>query len=70
MTQAAFGGAFFIPIFLDEVGCNGTESSLTQCSNNGVGVHDCTHNEDTGVNCSGRGQMHGKEYTCMYILIP
>ena len=44
------------PIWLD-VTCNGSETSLTQCSNLGLGVHNCTHENDfaniLAVNCSG-----------------
>lgn len=53
LTLATFGVGFG-PIFLDDVGCNGSESRLTQCSNLGVGVHNCAHTEDAGVNCSGK----------------
>nr|XP_054754535.1 neurotrypsin-like [Lytechinus pictus] len=38
-------------IYLDEVGCLGYESFLTQCTNDGWGVHDCGHSEDAGVYC-------------------
>ena len=39
------------PIYLNEVGCYGNESSLLQCHHNGVGVHNCGHYEDASVSC-------------------
>ena len=41
------------PIHLDEVQCTGIEDYLINCSSNGFSEHDCTHQEDAGVNCEG-----------------
>lgn len=39
-------------IWLDNVQCTGAENSLTECSMNGIGDHNCSHSEDVGVNCT------------------
>ena len=49
----AFFGEGVTHIFFDNVQCNGTESTLLECSHQGLGVHDCQHSEDTGVVCPG-----------------
>ncbi|XP_041369837.1 deleted in malignant brain tumors 1 protein-like [Gigantopelta aegis] len=40
------------PIWLDDVGCYGNESSITQCSHKAWGVNNCGHNEDAAIQCT------------------
>uniref|UniRef100_A0A674DGE3 SRCR domain-containing protein n=1 Tax=Salmo trutta TaxID=8032 RepID=A0A674DGE3_SALTR len=42
------------PTWLDDVGCNGSESSLTECSHGGLKHHDCLQSQDARVVCSGK----------------
>ncbi|XP_073670078.1 scavenger receptor cysteine-rich domain-containing protein DMBT1-like isoform X2 [Paramisgurnus dabryanus] len=53
---SANSGAFFAqgsnPIWLDDVECSGSESSIKQCKHNGLGSHNCGHSNDAGVMCS------------------
>ena len=42
------------PIWLDNITCTGSESTLISCGHLGVGVtRYCNHHEDAGVRCSG-----------------
>ena len=47
----AYFGSGYGPIWLDDVNCNGSESSLVNCTNYGIGIHNCGHYEDAGVRC-------------------
>ena len=49
--KSAHYGAGSGLILLDNLTCNGTESSLLKCSHNGLGVQDCTHSQDVSVAC-------------------
>ena len=50
--SSAYFGAGSGQIWLDDVGCHGTESGLLECANSGIGVHNCGHYEDAGVECT------------------
>ncbi|KAM3623818.1 uncharacterized protein V6R79_015879 [Siganus canaliculatus] len=52
--SALYGAAFGQgsgPIWLDDLLCNGNESSLSHCNHSGIGIHDCSHSEDASVIC-------------------
>ena len=38
-------------IWLDNLDCVGTESSITECAHLGYGVNSCSHSEDVGIRC-------------------
>ena len=55
LTSNAYHGAHFGqgtgPIWLDGVQCTGSETHLVNCTNRGIGRHNCGHHEDAGVQC-------------------
>ena len=38
-------------ILMDDVECKDHHNYLAECDHNGWGTHDCTHEEDVGINC-------------------
>ena len=69
-TSAAHFGSGRGGIFLDYVGCRGTESTLLSCSHSGVGVHNCRHTSDAGVRCLGKVFSSFVLKTLMLALFP
>ncbi|KAI3353774.1 hypothetical protein L3Q82_005001 [Scortum barcoo] len=52
MKRAALGEADeSVKILLDDVECEGGESTLLECKRSRVGKHNCSHGEDVGVIC-------------------
>ena len=56
-------------ILLDNVNCNGGESSLFDCRHGSFSVHDCGHHEDAGVVCYGESSKGTYAYTTPVINI-
>lgn len=50
------------PIHLDNLRCTGNETSLGQCRHNGVGDHNCEHDEDAAVSCIGGTLAYNSVY--------
>jgi hypothetical protein len=41
-------------IYMDYLGCSGSETELMSCTYRGWGIHSCSHAEDVVVGCTGR----------------
>ncbi|XP_052078051.1 lysyl oxidase homolog 2-like [Mytilus californianus] len=44
-------------ITLDNVGCNGLETDIMDCTHAPWGIHDCQHTEDVGVRCEQKWRL-------------
>ena len=49
--HSAYYGQGTGSIWLDNLHCRGSEISLFSCSSNGIGNHNCGHQDDAGVVC-------------------
>lgn len=49
-TRAHFGQGSG-PIWIDELECSSSATSILECRHRGWGVHNCQHREDAGVQC-------------------
>ncbi|XP_061176813.1 deleted in malignant brain tumors 1 protein-like [Saccostrea echinata] len=50
-------------IWFDNLDCLGTEHEVLNCSHGGIGVHNCTHDNDAGVSCLHTRLMGGRDET-------
>jgi len=54
-------------ILLDDLQCNGSETSFLNCAHNGWGLHNCSHDEDVSIVCGDVGMLHTL-VGCVYVV--
>ena len=50
-TGKAYYGAGNGPIWLDDMRCDGSETSIFDCATKAIGEENCSHSEDVSVEC-------------------
>ena len=55
-----------VPIWLDDLGCTGTETRLVSCNHPGVNVENCAHSKDIGLVCHGNPTSSPTTGECRY----
>lgn len=53
------------PIFLDNLACIGSETAILDCPRGVLGLHQCDHSQDAGVQCFGRS-CHSIDYFLVF----
>ncbi|XP_047657105.1 deleted in malignant brain tumors 1 protein-like [Tachysurus fulvidraco] len=62
--QSAHFGQGSGEIWLNNVQCSGSESTITNCTHRGFGVNNCSHSKDAGVTCSVGIRLTGGYSSC------
>lgn len=53
-SAASLFGLASGPIFLENLDCKGTEAEILSCPHSTTGLHQCSHQQDAGVQCYGK----------------